>query len=62
MRTTESFLAVILVSSRYENQFLSLSYAVNNSFSEIWLSWTETKVSPCISSCPDLEIKKKNKK
>ena len=27
MRTTESILAVILVSSRNENQFLSLSYA-----------------------------------
>ena len=29
MRITESILTVILVSSRYENQFLSLSYEVN---------------------------------
>ena len=28
MRITESILAVILVSSRYDSQFLSLSYAV----------------------------------
>ena len=29
MRITESIPAVILVTSRYENQFLSLSYTVN---------------------------------
>ena len=29
MRITESILTVILVSSRYDNQFFSLSYAVN---------------------------------
>ena len=50
MRITESILAVILVSSRYENQFLSLSYAVNVAVSVKFDSRTEMKVSPCISS------------
>ena len=59
----ESILAVILVSSRYENKFLSLSlYSKSSSSSEIWLSRNETKVSPCIFLCPDSKKKKKKKK
>ena len=41
MRITESILAVILVASRYEIQFLSCC-----SFSEIWFLQIEMKVSP----------------
>ena len=39
-RITES----ILVTSRYENQFLSLSFGKN------WCSQTKTKVSPCLDT------------
>ena len=51
-RNTELIPAVILVTPRYENQFLSLSYTENAAVSvKFWFSQTEMKVSPCYKLC-----------
>ena len=50
MRITEIILAVILITSRYENQFLSLSHTVNTAVSIFfWFLKTERKLSPWLT-------------
>ena len=48
MRITKLILAVILVTSRYENQFLSLSYTVNAAVS-VKFDSCELEVNPCLA-------------
>ena len=50
-RITESILAVILVTFRYENQLLSLSYTVNAAVSVKFDLQTEMKESSCPVEC-----------